>query len=72
MKIKVTGFLGILDKEEIRKLFAEYGVVEELEKAYGTNIAYLKMPYDYQGLKAIHSLDGTKLFGRVIKVEECV
>ena len=71
MKIRVCGFPGILKKEEIKRLFSKYGTVEDVEKTFGTSIAYLSMPYDHQGLKAVHSLNGTKLFGRVIKVEEC-
>ena len=71
MKIKVTGFPGITNKEEIRRVFSEKGTVSRVEKEVGRNTAYITMPYDYQGLKAILSLDGTQILGRVIKVEEC-
>ena len=71
MKIRVTGFPGITNKEELRRVFSEKGTVINVEKEYGKNTAYVTMPYDYQGLKAILSLDGTMILGRVIKVEEC-
>jgi len=70
MKIRVTGFPGITNKEEIKRIFSEKGTVSNVEKEYGKNTAYVSMPYDYQGLKAIHSLDGTRILGRIIKVEE--
>ena len=71
MKIKVTGFPGITNKEEIRRVFSEKGTVSSVEKEVGKNTAYVTMPYDYQGLKAVLSLDGTQILGRIIKVEEC-
>ena len=71
MKIKVTGFPGITNKEEILQLFSKYGDVLDVEKAHGTNIAYVNMAYEHQGHTAIYSLDGTRLLGRIIKVEEC-
>lgn len=70
MKIRVTGFPGITNKEEIRRVFSAFGDITKVEKEYGKSIAYVTMPYDYQGLKAIHSLDGTRILGRVIIVEE--
>ena len=48
------------------------GTVSNVEKEIGRNTAYVTMPYDYQGLKAVHTLDGTKILGRIIKVEEQV
>lgn len=71
MRIRVTGFPNITDKDDIRRLFSKYGTVETIEKAYGTSIAYVTMPYEHQGKKAIDSFDGTKILGRLIIVEEC-
>ena len=71
MRIKVTGFPGITNKEEIKRVFSEKGTVSRVEKEYGKNTAYVTMPYDYQGIKAILYLDGTRILGRIIKVEEC-
>ena len=72
MRIKVSGFPGITNKEELRRVFSEYGTVKDVEKRLGQNIAYITMPYDYQGHKAIQALDGDKILGRIIKVEECI
>lgn len=71
MKIKVSGFPGITNTYELKRIFSEMGTVNNVEKEIGRNTAYVTMPYDYQGLKAVHALDGTKILGRIIKVEEC-
>lgn len=71
MKIKVSGFPGITNKAEISRIFSEHGTVKDVEKGVGQSIAYINMPYDYQAHKAIQALDGDKILGRVIKVEEC-
>lgn len=71
MRIRVTGFPGIIGKEDISRLFSQYGTVDNVEKAYGTSIAYVNMTYEHQGHAAIYYLDGSKLYGRTIKVEEC-
>ena len=70
MKIKVSGFPGITNKYELKRVFSEYGTVGDVEKEIGRNVAYVTMPYDYQGLKAILALNGDKILGRIIKVEE--
>ena len=70
MRIKVSGFPGITNKDEINRVFSEHGTVKSVEKGMGQNIAYVTMPYDYQASKAINTLDGDKILGRTIKVEE--
>jgi RNA recognition motif-containing protein len=70
MRIKVSGFPTITNKDELKRVFSEVGTVESVEKELGKNIAYITMPYDYQGLKAVLAIDGTKILGRIIKVEE--
>ena len=70
MKIKVSGFPGITNKYELKRVFSEHGTVSDVEKEVGRSIACITMPYDYQGLKAVHALDGTKILGRIINVEE--
>jgi RNA recognition motif-containing protein len=72
MRLKVSGFSSITNKGELRRVFSEHGTVKDVEKGVGQNIAYVNMPYDYQAKKAIQSLDGDKILGRIIKVEECV
>ncbi|MDP6704162.1 MAG: RNA-binding protein [archaeon] len=70
MKIKVSGFPGITNKEEIRRIFSKFGTITKIEKEFRKSVAFVTMPYDYQGLKAILSLNGTKILGRSIEVEE--
>ena len=67
----MSGFPGITSKEEIERIFGEMGTVIKVQKEIGQNFAYVTMPYEYQAQKAIRSLDGTKILGRTIKVEEC-
>ena len=71
MRIRVTGFPKITSKEELKRIFSELGTVEEVQKE-GNGVAFIKMPYEYQGKKAIRNLDGSKVLGRTIKVEECL
>lgn len=70
MKIKVSGFPGITNKDELKRVFSKHGTVSDVEKELGKNSARITMPYDYQGLKAILALNGDKILGRIIKVEE--
>ena len=72
MRIRVSGFPGITSKEEIERIFSELGTVINVQKERSKNFAYVTMPYDYQARKAIYSLDGSKILGRTIKVEECL
>jgi len=71
MKLKVTGFPWITNKEEIKRVFSEKGTVNNIQKEEGKNTAYVVMPYDQQGIEVLHSLDGTRISGRIIKIEEC-
>lgn len=72
MRIRVSGFPGIVNKEELRRVFSVFGMVTDVQKEKGKSIAYVTMPYDYQARKAINALNGTKILGRTIKVEECL
>ena len=65
------GFPGITNKEEIQRIFSKFGDVANVDKHKGKSIAYVTMPYDYQALKAILSLNGTKILEKRIVVEEC-
>jgi len=71
LRIRVTGFPKITSKEEIRRIFSKFGDISNVEKYKGKSVAYVIMPYDYQGLKAILALNGTKILGRMIEVDEC-
>ena len=70
MKIKISGFPVITHKEEIHRVFSKFGDITEIKKEKDKSCAYVTMPYDYQGLKAILALNGTKILGRMIEVEE--
>jgi len=70
MKIKVSGFPSITTKYEIKRIFSNYGTVHKIKIAQKEDIAYLDMPYELQARNAIKSLDGSKMIGREIKVEE--
>ena len=72
MRIRVSGFPTILHKYKLKRIFSELGTVTDVQKERGKSIAYLTMPYDYQARKAVRSLDGTKILGRTIRVEECL
>ena len=71
MKIKVSGLPGITSKEEIRRIFDKFGTISKIDKEFRKSVAYVTMPYDYQAQKALLDLNGTKILGRTIKVEEC-
>ena len=71
MKIKVFNLPYIFSHHEVIRLFADLGTVSYAHKKRLSNIASVMMPYEYQAQKAIESLDGRKILGRVIKVEKC-
>ena len=70
MRIKITGFPTITNKEEINRIFSALGTVSHVKKKKGKNAAYVTMPYEYQARKAIRLLNGIKLLGQKICVEE--
>ncbi len=69
-KLRVSGFPPIVSKDEIIRVFGQYGTIKEVKKAFGAGIAYVYMTYDYQASKAVKELNGTKILGREIKVVE--
>lgn len=71
MKIKVSGFPDIVTTIKIDRIFSDFGTVSHVEKEHNKNIAYVTMPHNFQALNAILSLNGTKLLGHMIEVEEC-
>lgn len=70
MIIKVIGFPKITNKYEINRVFSEHGTVKNVEKKIGATVAYVTMPYEYQGRKAIKALYGTKILEKKIEVIE--
>lgn len=70
MILRIEGYPGIINKKEIEKIFSKYGSIEKVDKERGKNAARVTMPYDYQAVKALKELNGSKVFGRVIKVSK--
>ena len=68
MKLRIEGYPGIISEKEIAKIFSRYGAVEKVEKERGRNRAMVTMLYEYQTAKALKELDGSKVFGRLVKV----
>ena len=72
MILLIEGYPGILSKNEIAKIFNRYGSIEKVEKERGRNRAMVVMTDDHQAEKAIKELDGSKIFGRVVRVSKRV
>ena len=70
VKLRIEGYPSIISEKEIEKIFNKYGSVEKVDKDLGRNVARVIMTYDYQAVKALKGLDGSKVFGRVVKVSE--
>ena len=70
MKLRIEGYPGIISDKEIAKIFGRYGAVEKVEKERGRNRARVTMTYDYQAEKALKELDGSKVFGRIVRVSK--
>jgi len=72
MKIKISGFPDIVTVLKIDHIFSDFGTVSHVEKEQHKNVAYVTMPHNFQALNAILSLNGTKLLGHMVEVEECL
>ena len=70
MKLRIEGYPGIISKYDIKKIFRRYGSVEKVEKERCRNRARVVMTYDYQAEKALKELDGSKVFGRIVRVSK--
>ena len=70
MILFIEGYPGIISENEIAKIFIKYGSVEKIEKKRGRNRAMVVMADNYQAEKAVKELDGSKVFGRVVKVSK--
>ena len=70
MKLLIEGHPGMLSGKEIKKLFCKYGYVEKVEKEQFRNRAMVTMPSENQAAKALNELDGSKVFGRVVRVSK--
>ena len=70
MKLRIEGYPGIIHENEIAKIFNKYGSVEKVEKAHNRNATTVTMTEDYQPEKALKELDGSMVFGRIVKVSK--
>lgn len=70
MKLRIEGYPGIIHENEIAKIFNKYGSVEKVKKELGKNRAMVVMNDDYHSEKALKELDGSKVFGRIVKVSK--
>jgi RNA recognition motif-containing protein len=62
-------------EQDLRRLFANYGQVDQMSLVKGdigesNCFAFVGITDDEQALKAIHDINGTKLSGRVLIVNE--
>ncbi len=70
MRLLIEGFPGMLSCKEIKKLFCRYGYVENVEKEPCRNRARVIMTSESQAAKALKELDGSKVFGRIVRVSK--
>lgn len=70
MKLCIEGYPEIISENEIAKIFNKYGSVEKVEKAHNRNSASVTMTDDYHAEKALKELNGSKVFGRIVKVSK--
>ena len=74
MNIYVSNLSFAVKDEDLRKLFAEYGEVSSAKvimdkfTSRSRGFAFVEMPNDASGQKAIDALDGATVDGRSIKV----
>lgn len=70
MILRFEGYPSIINTKEIEKIFSKYGSIEKVVKESGKNVAMVTMPYDCQATKALTQLNGSKIFGRIVKVSK--
>ena len=68
--LRIEGYPGIISENEIIKIFSRYGAIEKVKKERGRNRAMVVMTDDYHAEKALRELDGSKVFGRIVKVSK--
>ena len=66
----MSGFPDFVNKYEIKRVFSKYGTIHKIKISPEQHVAYLDMPYKLQATTAIKELDGSKIVGRTINVEE--
>lgn len=70
MKLLIEGYPGIISENEIAKIFSRYGSIEKVKKERGRNRVMVVMVDDYQAEKVLKELDGSKVFGRIVKISK--
>jgi len=65
-----------LTPDELRILFQSYGAVERIEivtdvnTRYSRGFAFVEMTNDIDAIQAVSTLNGTSVWGKLLKVEE--
>jgi cold-inducible RNA-binding protein len=76
MNLFVGNLSSNLTPDELRTLFQGYGAVERIEivtdvnTRYSRGFAFVEMANDAEALKAVSNLNGTKVWGNPLRVEE--
>jgi RNA recognition motif-containing protein len=76
MKIFVGNISLDVKEEDLEKLFSEFGEVESAEIVFdkftgeSRKFGFVKMPNESEAVKAIENLDGKKLNGKDLRVNQ--
>ncbi|MBD3414115.1 MAG: RNA-binding protein [Candidatus Aminicenantes bacterium] len=68
-KIYIGNLYCLADKENLRKLFSEYGRIVSIDMIQGTGYGYVEMSNTAEAAAAIKGLDGQEFLERMIKVK---
>ena len=76
MRLFVANFPDEADETALRTLFENYGkvvsvkIMLDYETGKRRGFAFVSMPLDYQGARALRHLEGSDFMGRVLAVRE--
>lgn len=76
MNIYVGNMSYAMDEKSLSELFSQFGevssarVIQDRSTGRSKGFAFVEMPNDEEGKKAIESLDGTEIKGRNLRVNE--
>lgn len=69
-KLYVGNFSYSVSKEDLEKLFSEYGEVKEVNVIEGRGFGFVEMSSSSEAEKAKDALNGTEYKGRTLRVDE--
>lgn len=69
-KLYVGNFSYSVGKEDLEKLFSEYGEVKEVNVIEGRGFGFVEMSSSSEAEKAKDALNGTEYKGRTLRVDE--